>query len=84
MSSHPNPMINNLLGTFLDADFDAPSWKIGDWIFAMATLGVGVWYSWTLWIVVGTVALVAAWWRPLTRLQNLARSILRRAHARRA
>lgn len=76
--------IDNLLVKFLDADFDSPSWKISDWIFAIVTFGVGVWYFWMLWIAVGIVGLVAAWWRPLTRLQNLAKSILRRAHARRA
>ncbi|MDW9478738.1 hypothetical protein GOB57_08475 [Sinorhizobium meliloti] len=79
-----NPMINNLLGKFLDADFDSASWKIGDWLMAIATLAVGVWYSWLLWVAVGIVSLFAAWWRPLTRLQNFARSILRRAHARRS
>ncbi|MCV9963796.1 hypothetical protein OIU34_18120 [Pararhizobium sp. BT-229] len=83
-NTHPNPTINNLLGKFLDADFDTFGWKAGDWLVAIATLAVGVWYSWTLWIVVGVFAGFAAWWRPLTRMQNLSRSILRRASARRA
>jgi hypothetical protein len=81
---HSTPMIGNLLIKFLDTDFDTTSWKVSDWAFAAITLGVGVYYFWPLWIAVGAVSAFGAWWRPLTRLQNFARGILRRARKKRA
>ena len=65
-----------MLAKFLTMNFDTPGAKAFDWFLSILTLGVGVWYSWHLWIAVGIVGLVASWWRPLTKLQGLARGIL--------
>lgn len=65
-----------MLAKFLTMNFDTPSAKAFDWIVSIATLAVGLWFNWYLWIAVGVLALVASWWRPLTKLQSFARGIL--------
>ncbi|MBY3433137.1 hypothetical protein HFN89_02940 [Rhizobium laguerreae] len=83
MDNHPNDAINNLINKFLTANFDTPSLRAGDWLMAIVSLAVGVWYSWDMWIVVGIVGLFLAWWRPMTRLQKFAGGVIRSAHGRR-
>lgn len=77
MEYHPNPQMNSLITKFLTTDFDTPGMRAGDWLIALASIGVGLWYAWTLWIVVGIVGLFLAWWRPMTRLQRFAGSLIR-------
>ena len=74
-----NPMIVNLLNRFLAVDFDKPGWVTGDWMLAIVSLGVGLWFGWHLWTAVGVVGLFLAWWRPMTRLQRLSRGIISKA-----
>lgn len=82
MDTHPNPLMDNLLGKFLNADFDTLSWRAGDWLLAIISLGIGIWYGWTVWIVVGAIALFLAWLRPMTRLQRFVGGLLSRVHKR--
>lgn len=65
-----------MIQKILAIDFDTPSAKAFDWGLSFITLALGLWYGWYLWIVVGVLACVASWFRPLTKLQTFARGIL--------
>nr|WP_250808040.1 hypothetical protein [Neorhizobium tomejilense] len=64
-----------MLNKLLEINFDTPSAKAFDWSLSLVTLAVGLWCGWYLWIVVGALACVASWYRPLTRLQQFVRGI---------
>jgi hypothetical protein len=75
---------------FLNTDFDTPSWKVGDWALSCLSIAVGLAMAafWGLhfgaaaWIVGGIVGCWSAWWRPLTKLQNMLRGIIVRRATR--
>ena len=51
-------------------DFDTPSMKAFDWGLAAASVAWGAYTGSALWIVAGLLGGVAAWYRPLSRLQR--------------
>ena len=69
---------------FLTADLDTPSWKIGDWALSFISIAIGLYlvavggihFSSAAWIAGGLAGCWAAWWRPLTKLQNMLKAII--------
>ena len=51
-------------------NFDTPSMKAFDWGLAATSVGYGLYSSSTLWVVAGLLGAVAAWYRPLSRMQR--------------
>lgn len=66
---------------FLEMNLDAPGMRAADWGMALASIAVGAWLGSWLWIAAGSVGAWAAWYRPLTRMQNMARRIVVRRAA---
>lgn len=54
----------------ISIDFDTPGMKAFDWALSGASIGLGLYWSSPLWIVAGVLGGVAAWYRPLSRMQR--------------
>ena len=65
-----------------ELNLDKTSAKAFDWVLSFISIGVGLWIDSTLWIIAGFLGCLAAYFRPLTKIQKMLSAIVTRRSTR--